>query len=83
MLAIFLVFIGVSVYAQQLNILELEEKKQQLAQEYEQTQQELYRLENKSEYMNTNDYIEDTAREKLGLAYEDEIIIETNKDESE
>lgn len=83
LLAFFLIYVGVAIYVQQMNIYELEEKKEELTLEYEQTQDELDRLEHKSEYMNTNDYIENTAREKLGLAYEDELVIEPSKKESE
>ena len=46
---------------------ELEAKKKQLEEEREE-------IQSKSEYMKTDAYIEDVAREKFGLAYDDEII---------
>ncbi len=42
-------------------------------------QTQLNRLKHKSEYMGTSKYIENTAREKLGLVYEDELIITTQE----
>ena len=46
---------------------ELEAKKRELEEQREE-------IESKSEYMKTDAYIEDVAREKFGLAYDDEII---------
>ena len=77
LLAFFLVYTGVSIYVQQMNIHTLEEQQKALSEQYAQKQTELYRLEHKSEYMSTEKYIENTAREKLGLVYEDELIITT------
>lgn len=77
LLAFFLVYTGVSIYVQQMNIHTLEEQQKALGEQYAQKQAELYRLEHKSEYMSTEKYIENTAREKLGLVYEDELIITT------
>ena len=46
---------------------ELLEKKKELEEQREE-------IESKSDYMKTDAYIEDVAREKFGLAYDDEII---------
>lgn len=46
---------------------QLEEKKKNLEKEREQIQEE-------SEYRKSDKYIEDTAREKFGLVYDNEII---------
>ncbi len=75
LLSLFLVYIGVSVYIQQCNILELKKEQQTLNEYYNQVQTQLLRLEHKNEYMGTTKYIENAAREKLGLAYEDELIL--------
>ena len=48
-------------------VTELEAKKKELEQESEE-------IKERSEYMKTDAYIEDVAREKFGLAYDDEII---------
>ena len=37
-------------------------------------------IEEFNKYTKTTKYIEDIAREKLGLVYEDEIIIKTDED---
>lgn len=79
LLAIFLVYIGVSVFIQQANLGELLEEQQLLEERFEAAQTEIYRLEHKSEYMGTQKYIENTAREKLGLVYEGELIITTSE----
>ena len=81
LLAFFLVYTGVSIYVQQMNIHTLEEQQKALGEQYAQKQAELYRLEHKSEYMSTEKYIENTAREKLGLVYEDELIITTDPEQ--
>ncbi len=78
LLALFLVYIGVSVYIQQCNIGDLLKEQQALGERYEQAQTQLLRLEHKNEYMGTSKYIEKTAREKLGLVYEDELILTPN-----
>ncbi|MFA5676640.1 MAG: septum formation initiator family protein [Christensenellales bacterium] len=75
LLALFLVYIGVSVYIQQSNIADLQKEQQALSERYKQAQTQLSRLEHKNEYMGTSKYIENTAREKLGLVYEDELIL--------
>lgn len=80
LLAFFLVYAGVAIYGQQVKIDTLQDKQQTLATDYEQAQLELNRLEHKKEYMNTNDYIEDTAREKFGLVYKNEIIFAAEED---
>lgn len=54
-------------YAQQK--VELEQEKKQLEKEAEQ-------IEEHKAYVQTKSYIEEVAREKLGLVYEDEIIFE-------
>lgn len=81
LLAFFLVYTGVSIYVQQMNIHTLEDEQKVLGEQYAQKQAELYRLEHKSEYMGTEKFIENTARERLGLVYEDELIITTEPEE--
>ncbi len=76
LLAAFLIYAGFSIYTQQINIDELQSQNEGLEQQYEQVQDELARLEHQSEYINTQNYIENTARDKLGMVYSDEIILE-------
>lgn len=80
-LAAFLVYAGIAIYGQQVKINELKNKQEALTEAVEQAETDLSRLEHRSEYMNTSEYVENTAREKFGLVYEDEIIIEPEGNE--
>lgn len=75
LLAVFLACTAFSIYTQQMNISGLQAKQEALNTQYEQAEMELQRLQDQSDYMNTKDYIEDTARERFGYAYENELII--------
>ena len=80
LLACFLAYTGFVIFSQQGNIGKLMEEQQSLTQQYDQMQIDLSRLQHKSEYMNTKDYVENEAREKFGLVYEDELIFDTSKE---
>lgn len=80
LLAVFLAYAAFLIFSQQSNIGNLLAEQQTLNAQYDQAQMELQRLKDKSEYMNTKDYVEDTARKRLGYAYEDEIILTTPDD---
>ena len=77
LLVVFLAYAAFLIFSQQSNISGLIAEQQALNEQYDQAQIELQRLKDQSEYMNTKDYIEDTARARLGYAYEDEIILTT------
>ena len=62
---------------------ELKAKVNNLQQVYERDLEENEELKDKKEYMGSLEYIEDTAREKLGLVYEDEVIFREKNDDSE
>ena len=51
-----------------------------LSEQIEQEKQRAEEIEEFEKYTKTKKYIEDIAREKLGLVYEDEIIIQTEDD---
>ncbi|MCR5585476.1 MAG: septum formation initiator family protein [Lachnospiraceae bacterium] len=55
------------------------EKEAHLAEEQERTQE----LTAKKSYMSTINYIEDLAREKLGLVFKNEVIFREKDDDSE
>ena len=76
LLAGLLVYVGITIYGQQLKITELRQKQEALNSAVIEAETEYSRLRHKSEYMNTTKYVENTAREKFGLAYEEELIIE-------
>ncbi len=80
LLACFLAYTGFAIYSQQTNIGKLQQEQQALTLQYEQMQTDLSRLQHKSEYMGTKDYIENQARDKFGLVYEGELIFETGND---
>ena len=80
-LAVFLTYAGIAIYGQQVKINQLKTDQETLNQAVEQAETDLSRLKHKSEYMNTSEYVENTAREKFGLVYEDELIIEPEKNE--
>jgi cell division protein DivIC len=79
LLACFLAYTGFVVYTQQANISKLMAEQATLTQQYEQVQMDMNRLQHKSDYMDTQQYVENTAREKLGLAYSGELIFETGQ----
>jgi len=71
----FLLYTGFVIYSQQSNINEMMVEQDALMQEYTQVQTEYERLEHISDYMNTDEYVEDAAREKFGLVYPGEIVL--------
>lgn len=76
LLACFLAYAGFAIFTQQANINALQKEKQQLNQQFEQAEADLNRLQHQSKYMDTDSYAEDAAREKFGLTYEGEMILE-------
>ena len=56
------------------------QKEAALSEQIEQEKQRAEEIEEFEKYTKTKKYIEDIAREKLGLVYEDEIIIQTEED---
>lgn len=69
-----------------VNTIRLEGKRKEYSQKIEEYQKDIDQLESESEeiedlktYVQTQKYIEQMAREKLGLVYEDEIIFKANE----
>ena len=83
LLSLFLAYVGVSIFLQQQDINALMDDQKGLKEKYEQTQTQLQRLEHKKEYMSTQDYIENEAREKFGFVYGDEYILSPSAQASE
>lgn len=75
-LACFLVYVGVAVYMQQMNISYLNKERESLEHQYRQAEADFSRLQHKSQYMSTEKYAEDAARKKFGLTYDGELILE-------
>lgn len=57
---------------------EYEKKEKYLLEEIDKQNQRSEEIEEYREYMQTKQYIEDMARQKLGLVYKDEIIFEAD-----
>ena len=55
-------------------------KEQSLMEQIEEENQRKEEIEDFKKYTKTKKYIEDIARDKLGLVYEDEIIIKTDEE---
>ena len=58
-----------------------EQKEEMLQEQIEAEKQRSEEIDEFEKYTKTKKYIEDVAREKLGLVYEDEIIIQTEDDD--
>ena len=57
-----------------------QEKERILTEQIEAEKKRTVEIEEFRKYTKTKKYIEDVAREKLGLVYDDEIIIQTDED---
>ena len=57
-----------------------QQKEETLTEQIEKEKQRAEEIKEFEKYTKTKKYIEDIAREKLGLVYEDEIIIQTEDD---
>ena len=62
------------------NCKKLATEQQQLKEQKADLEQEQKDIQKKKDYMQTNQYIEDIAREKFGLVYGDEIIFKAEDD---
>lgn len=71
---IFLSTLVVQGYSLKVNCQKLATEQSQLEEKKKSLQKEQEAIKDKSKYMKTDKYIEDVAREKFGLVYENEII---------
>lgn len=55
----------------------LKELEEELGAEQERTEE----IREYSEYVNSDEYVEEVARDKLGLVYDDEVLLKANEDE--
>jgi cell division protein DivIC len=76
----FLVVMSVQIMNIKAKDAEYEEKENELLQEYQEETQRSTELDELEAYMNSSEYIEDVAKSKLGLAYENEIIFKEKED---
>ncbi len=79
-----LLLCGLIVYSERDLLREkraLEKQAAEISEAIENEAHETAELQSKQAYMQTVRYVEDVAREKLGLVYEDEIIYRAEDDE--
>lgn len=81
LVVIFVVTMGVQGYSLSANCKKLSAEQTELEAKKKQLEEQREEIESKSEYMKTDAYIEDVAREKFGLAYDDEIIFKAADNE--
>ncbi len=76
--AVFILVLGGSLFYREQALLKqkkaLESKYNELSSKYEDEVERAKELANKQAYMQTLKYVEDVAREKLGLVYKGEIV---------
>ena len=77
---VMLVVVAVNNHNLKKKLASYQEKEQILTEQLEAEKQRTEEIEEFKKYTKTKKYIEEVAREKLGLVYEDEIIIQTDED---
>lgn len=77
---VMLVVVAVNNYNLKKKLAQYQEKEQILKEQIATEKERTLEIEEFEKYTKTKKYIEDVAREKLGLVYEDEIIIKTDED---
>lgn len=80
-LTVLVLFVAITVKKDELGARydELQKEKAKCEKEYENLNKEKEDIEEYRDYVNSDEYIEEIARKKLGLAYPDEIIFEPNE----
>ena len=74
------IVVGYSVYTMKIELNENKEKIESLNKELENEQKRKEEIAEYQEYTQTDEFVEDTAREKLGLVYDDEIVFIKEED---
>lgn len=78
MVSAVIILLGVIVFVNSMTLKAKErayqEQEIELKQQIEEEKQKAKEIDKLEEYVGTDDYVEDMAREKLGLVYKDEII---------
>ena len=60
---------------------EYEARMKELDSKMEEEQKRTEEIEDYRDYVKTDQYVEEVARDKLGLVYEDEVLLKANEDE--
>ena len=77
---VMLVVVAVNNHNLRNKLAEYREREEVLTEQLEAEKERTKEIEEFKKYTETKKYIEEVAREKLGLVYEDEIIIQTEDD---
>ena len=77
---VMLLVVAVNNHSLKQKLAAYQEKEQSLSHQIEVEKERTEEIEEFKKYTKTKKYIEDVAREKLGLVYEDEIMIKTEDD---
>lgn len=77
----FIAVMAVQIYRIKLKDENYAAKEQELIQQYEDETQRAAELDELEDYMESSEYIEDVAKSKLGLTYENEIIFKESEGE--
>lgn len=74
------IIVGYSVYNMKIELNENKEKIESLNKELDDQEKRKEEIAEYQEYIQTDEFVEDTAREKLGLVYEDEVVFIKEED---
>ena len=74
------IIVGYSVYNMKIELNENKEKIESLNKDIAKEEKRKEEIEEYKEYTETDEFVEDTAREKLGLVYEDEVVFIKEED---
>ena len=77
---VMLVVVAINNHGLKKKLARYKEREQILTEQLEAEKERTKEIEEFQKYTKTKKYIEEVAREKLGLVYEDEIIIQTEDD---
>lgn len=81
LLLTFLIYVGFTLVSQQMKLVEMSRREDQIRQEIERALEEQAALKREIELLHTDDYVEALARDELGLIKPGEIIYKFNKDQ--
>ena len=74
------IIVGYSVHEMNLELKAKQEKIDSLNEQIADEEKRKEEIEAYKEYVETDEFVEDTAREKLGLVYEDEVVFIKEED---
>ena len=74
------IIVGYSVYNMKIELKENQERIEKLNGEIANEEKHAEEIKEYEKYIETDEFVEDTAREKLGLVYEDEVVFIKEED---